>query len=81
MKPECIEELVRGRREIEFFYLGHRYSITYYEDDRKNFISVCQYYHKPVDVKDADELLKLKIGRRTLEQIFSLLPDNAIDIR
>ncbi len=80
MKRECLELLIQTGREIEFTYHRSKYSITYYNDDRKNYISVCRFYHKPVDVSSVDELLKLKIGRLTIEQVFSLLPDSAIDI-
>ncbi len=80
MRSECIEELIHGKREIEFIYRNHRYSITYYNDKREKYISVCEYGYSPIDVKSADELLKLHIGRKTLEQIFSSLPDSSFDI-
>ena len=80
MKAECIEALISQNREIEFTYRGNRYSITYYNDNREKYISVCKFYEKPIDVKNADELLKLKIGRYTLKQIFGVLPDSAFDI-
>ena len=80
MRPECIEELIHGRREIEFIYHNHKYSITYYNDNREKWISVCEYGYKPIDVKSAAEVLKLHIGKRTLAQIFSSLPDNMFDI-
>ena len=80
MKRECIEELIKAGREIEFQYRGERYSITYYNDDREKSISVCKFYGKPIDVRNAEEVLKLTIGRFTLEQIFSALPDSAFDI-
>ena len=80
MKVECIEELINGNREIEFTYRGHRYSITYYNDNREKYISVCKFYEKPVDVKNAKELFELTIGKYTLKQIFEALPDSAFDI-
>ena len=80
MKRECIEELINAGREIEFQYRGMRYSITYYNDNREKRISVCKFYGKPINVRNADEVLKITIGRFTLEQIFSALPDNAFDI-
>lgn len=80
MKRECLELLINSGREIEFTYRGNKYSITYYNDDRKKYISVCQFYHKPIDVSSADEALKLRIGKCTLETIFASLPDSAIDI-
>ena len=80
MKRECLELLISSGREIEFTYHGSKYSITYYNDDRKKYISVCEFYKKPIDVSSTDEALKIKIGKFTLEQIFASLPDSAIDI-
>ncbi len=80
MKTECIEALINENREIEFAYKGSHYSITYCNDNREKYISVCKFYKKPIDVKNADELFKLKIGKYTLKQIFEALPDSAFDI-
>lgn len=80
MKTECIESLIDCNREIEFIYNNKSYSITYYNDGRKNRISVCEAYKKPIDVRNSSEVLKLKIGNRTLEEIFLSLPDSAFDI-
>lgn len=80
MKAECIESLIECNREIEFTYKGKRYSITYYNDKREKYISVGEFYGKFVDVKNSSEVLKLKIGNLTLEQIFAKLPDSAFDI-
>ena len=80
MKKEAIEELINGFREIEFRYHGKKYSITYYNDNRKKYISIGEYYGKFIDVNNVAELLKIRIGNRTLEQIFAALPDSAIDI-
>ena len=80
MKRECLELLINDGREIEFTYHGRRYSITYYNDDRKKYISICRFYHKTVDVSTAAEALRVKIGKYTIEQIFASLPDSAIDI-
>ena len=80
MKRECIEELIKAGREIEFSYKGKRYSITYYNDDREKSISVCEFYCPPTDVKTVEEVLKLTVGGITLERIFDSLPDSAFDI-
>ncbi len=80
MKRECMEELINAGREIEFNYNGKRYSITYYGDNREKSISVCEFYKTPIDVRNANEVLELKIGPYTLEQIFAVLPDSAFDI-
>lgn len=80
MKTECIECLIDCNTEIEFTYLGKRYSITYFEESGQRLISVCQFYKEPKEVKTASEVLKLKIGTLTLEKIFAKLPDSAFDI-
>lgn len=80
MRAECIEELIHGKREIEFIYNKHKYSITYYNDKREKWISVCEYGQEPIDVKSPAEVLKLHIGRRTLAEIFASLPDSSFDI-
>jgi hypothetical protein len=80
MKRECLELLINNGREIEFIYHGNRYSITYYNDDKKKNISVCKFYENPIDVSSAEEALKLRIGKYTLEEIFASLPDSSIDI-
>lgn len=41
MKTECIECLIDCNTEIEFTYLGKRYSITYFEESGQRLISVC----------------------------------------
>ena len=80
MKIECIESLIACNREIEFSYQNRRFSITYYNDNREKYISVCEEFQKPIDVRNVSELLRLKIGKYTLEKIFTVLPDSAIDI-
>ncbi len=80
MRRECIELLVTGTREIEFTYLNKEYSITYYNDNRKNNISFCEAYQIPTDVPDVNELLKIKLGDKTLEQVFAEIPDSDFDI-
>ncbi len=80
MRRECIEELIRGNREIVFRYHDKLYSIAYYNDNREKYISVGEYNGCFVDVKNAGELLKVKIGNKTLEEVFSSLPDSAFDI-
>lgn len=80
MRRECIEELINGNRDIIFVYHHKKYSISYYNDNREKYISVGEYNGKYIDVKDSGELFKIKIGDRTLEEIFASLPDSAFDI-
>ena len=80
MKIECIECLVDCNREIEFSYKNKRYSVTYNGKGQERAIYFCEFYKDPAEVKTASELLKLKIGAKTLDTIFSELPDSAFYI-
>lgn len=80
MRLECVELLVENNREIEFEYQDKKYSITYYNDNRERFISFCEFYQTPTDVKNVQELLNIKIGDKTLQKVLSELEDSAFDI-
>ncbi len=80
MKAECIESLIACNREIEFKYRGKKYSITYYNDKREKYISVCEAYKTPIDVRNSSEVLKIRIGKLTLKEVFATLSDSAFDI-
>lgn len=80
MKLECVELLTQAGREIEFIYKRKRYSITYFYENEKRYISFCEFYCEPIDVESVRELLKINIKNRTLEEILSTLKDTAIDI-
>lgn len=80
MRRECIELLTEGNREIEFSYREKKYSITYFRENGKKLISFCEFYKTPIDVTDANELLKIEVNGITLEKIFSELPDSAFSI-
>ena len=80
MRLECMELLIRDRREVEFEYKRKRYSIRYYADERERYISFCEFYKEPLDVKTVYELLAIKLGDKTLGEIFASLPDQAFDI-
>lgn len=80
MKRERIQELIKSNREIEFEYRNHRYSITYFNEECEKPISFCEFYRKPINVRNPDELLNITVDSRTLEDIFAELPDSAFDI-
>lgn len=56
MTKEILNELIATGREIEFDYKGKQYSITYYNDNRKKYISFCEFYKETLDVSNVDEL-------------------------
>lgn len=80
MKRKEIEELVNTGREIEFSYKDKKYSITYYGDKRKKYISFCEFNNQPIDVSSINELLAILINEITLEQILDKLPNEKIEI-
>ena len=57
MTVEELRDYVSCGREIEFEFKGKRYSITYFEQNKKTWISFCEFYQEPTDVKTVDELL------------------------
>ena len=77
MRAECIQELIRGNREIEFRYRGSRYTIVGFDKDGK-MIAACKAYGKVVEVSDVSELLKLKIGNRRYHQRIMCIDEPSI---
>ena len=60
MTVEELRDYVSCGREIEFEFKGKRYSITYFEQNKKAWISFCEFYQEPTDVKTVDELLMVE---------------------
>ena len=80
MTKETIIAYIKMGREFEFEYRGSNYSITYYNDKRVKYISVCKFNTKPIDVSTPEEVLNLTIGGITIESILTLLPEDKIMI-
>ena len=80
MSREELEQLINDGREIEFKFKGKEYSITYYNDNRKKYISFCEFNKNPTDVAAVDELLNIKIGDFNLELVFLIIPNSSITI-
>ena len=57
-KEELFDYIDQGH-EIEFRYNGKKYSITYSPEGMEHFISFCEFYKEPSNVKTAEELLKV----------------------
>lgn len=69
LRKDLIELINRGR-EIEFYFNDKGYSITYYNDNRKNYISIIEFNKLETihDVSTADEALDVKMdGKHTVE--------------
>lgn len=59
MTKNLLAEYVACGREIEFKYNNKMYSITYSPADQDDFISFCEFYKEPTNVKTVDELLEV----------------------
>jgi hypothetical protein len=77
---EQLFKWVRTGRELEFNYKGKDYSITYYNDDRKDFISFCEAYDETVDVATVDELWNSTYKGIKLSDMLSSIPEDKVDV-
>lgn len=78
MAIDILKEWVRTGRELEFNYKGKDYSITYYNDDRKDFISFCEAYDETVDVATVDELWNSTYKGIKLSDMLSSIPEDDV---
>jgi len=78
---EEIIDLIECGREIEFYFNKHHYSITYYPDDRKNYISVIEFFKDETlrDVSTAEDALAVEYNGYTVEYMIKHA-DQEIDI-
>ena len=53
-----------------------KYSITYYNDNRVNFISFCEFYKEPIDVSSFDELLENKYNGISIKDMIESLNED-----
>lgn len=51
-----LKEYVDAGREIELYYENVGYSLTYYNDKRKEFVSFCKFDYDTLDIPDVDTL-------------------------
>lgn len=75
MRIEVLKDYIDIGHEIEFKYRGKMYSITYYSDGRKNYISFCEFYKEPLDVSSVDELLEKEYNGYFIKDILEELDD------
>ena len=78
MTTDVLKKWVRTGRELEFSYKGKDYSITYYNDDRKDFISFCEAYDETVDVATVDELWNSTYKGIKLSDMLSSIPEDDV---
>ncbi len=73
MTKEELIELIETGREIEFTYNKKRYSVTYSNEDVKDYISFCEFYKETTDVSSVDELCNVvRDGVTVLEMLESI---------
>ncbi|MBR0384441.1 MAG: hypothetical protein IJH61_07125 [Eubacteriaceae bacterium] len=78
MKKEALINYLECGREIEFKYKGKMYSITFSPADMDDFISFCEFYQEPTNVKTIEDVLKIsRDGVTVLEMWESLSEDDA----
>ncbi len=78
MTIDVLKKWVRTGRELEFNYKGKDYSITYYNDNRKDFISFCEAYDETVDVATVDELWNSTYKGIKLSDMLSSIPEDDV---
>lgn len=80
MTRDKVKELVENGREIEFDYNGEHYTISYYQENERNFIAFCNSKEEEKDVETVNDLLDIEIEGKTLSFILLLMPDSKIYI-
>lgn len=78
MTKELLENYIECGREIEFKYKDKMYSITYSPTDDDDFISFCEFYKEPSNVKAFDELLNISRDGTTVLQMWNSLTEGDI---
>lgn len=76
MRIDDLRQYINTGREIEFTYNKKNYSITYYNDNRKDYISFCEFYKETSDVSNIDELLKVTRDDVTVKEMIESLSDD-----
>lgn len=77
MNKQQLAEYVSQGREIEFLYNDKKYSITYSPEGVEEFISFCEFYKEPTNVKTVDELVGVtRDGKTVIEMLESLTEED-----
>lgn len=79
MTKQELKNLAKEYFEIELSYKGRRYSLTYYDDNRKDYISFCEFDKKVLDVSSIDELWESAYEGVLVKDIFLSLKGEGID--
>lgn len=80
MTKEELKELIETGCEIEFTYNKKRYSITYSNENVKDYISFCEFYKETTDVSSVDELCNVKRDDVTVLEMLESITDKDISV-
>lgn len=80
MTKNQLTEWVNTGRELEFDYRGRHYSITYYGDNRKDYISFCEFYQETIDVPDVDALWESTYKGIKLSEMLLSIPEDEFNV-
>ncbi|MBR3004275.1 MAG: hypothetical protein IKH67_04310 [Lachnospiraceae bacterium] len=78
MTKDLLKDYIDCGREIEFKYNENMYSITYSPADQEDFISFCEFYKKPTNVKTFEELLDVSRDGATVLQMWESLTEEDV---
>lgn len=78
MKREDLIEYIDCGREIEFKWHDRMYSITYSPEGEEDFISFCEFYKAPTNVKTIDELICVERDGVTVLEMWESLGDEDV---
>lgn len=78
MTKDLLKDYIDCGREIEFKYNEKMYSITYSPADQEDFISFCEFYKEPANVKTFDELLEVSRDGVTVLQMWESLTEEDV---
>ncbi len=78
MTKQQLTEWIETGRELEFAYHGKKYSITYYNDNRKNYISFCEFNKETLDVKEVSDLWNGLYKGMRVSEILESVPESDV---
>lgn len=78
MRIELLKEYIDCGREIEFKFNDKMFSITYSPSDMEDFISFCEFFKKPFNVKTFHELLKVSYNGTSVAEMWESLSEDDI---
>ena len=78
MTREELLNYIKYGREIEFKYNGKMFSITYSPADQEDYISFCEFYQEPIDVKRPQEVADIVYNGVTVIEMLESITEQDI---